>query len=234
MKNRNLPATVIFVLLFIVVASLSFGNDGTQPSSTTGGNVSMLQRIKNAYNDFKNRREQGAQGVKAEVKHAPMPVKEEPKMPIAQKAEVQKAEARKVEAPKANTAKKAMTREGKIAELTEDFASTDELFSVVQGLKAEKDKLGKVSYTFKGMKVENLSEEDMDKLLTQVKQALVKIRSDRITKQLETVKQAQRIHDMTRSAPISISTPAQPPRTPPSTPPTVNIPKAPPQLPPRR
>jgi hypothetical protein len=121
--------------------------------------------------------------------------------------------------------KKEMTKDETLAQLKKEIATSDEIFNAVQGLKSEKDSKGNIIYTLNGVTIDNLSKEDLDKLLTRVRQSLVKIRTDRIQKQLETVKRAQ--------GPRVIFAPPQPARTPPNPTPPARVPQAPPTLPKR-
>ncbi len=137
----------------------------------------------------------------------------------------------KTEPPKAlrNIEKEEMTRDEMFADLKESIEEDDEIFDMVPELKAEKDKDGKFYYTFKGIRLEKLSKEDLDKLLARVNQVLVKLRTDRIQNQLETVKRVQNIQRMSASPQVQ-----QPPRTPSQGPSAPRTPSAPPASPSRR
>jgi hypothetical protein len=108
-----------------------------------------------------------------------------------------------------------------LAELKEDLADNDEVFDAVPELKANAGHNGNVVYTYKNTALDELSKEDLAKLYSRVRQALVKIRTDRIQRQLEIVKQTERFQK-TANPPQPPRIPAAPPsapRTPPSPPP---------------
>jgi len=133
----------------------------------------------------------------------------------------QKKSARKVK-----TKASEMTKNQMLAELKEDLASTDEVFDVVQGLKVVIGTDGRAVYTYNGVALEKISKEDMAKLFGRVRQALVKIRTDRIQRQLEITKQVERLQSM--------ASPRQSPRTPSAVPSVPKVPSSPPATPERR
>ena len=184
-----------------------------------GEKVGILQRVKNAYNNFRNKQQQNPQAVSEEEPKAAASVQKAAPAP--------KAEAPKAEGLKAPVEKKEMTRDEMLADLKESLSEDDEIFDVVPELKAVKEKDGKVYYTFKGMKLEELSKEDLDKLLVRVHQTVVRMRTDRIQRQLETVRRTQNLQGLsaTPQAPPKVQ---QPPRAPsqPASPP--RLPAAPP------
>ncbi len=127
-------------------------------------------------------------------------------------------------ASKAQTPVKEVTKEEMLSELREDLADNDELFDAVPGLKASAGQNGNAVYTYKDIVLDELSKEDLTKLYSRVNQALVKIRTDRIQRQLETIRQVERFQ---RPA-----NPPQPPRipvAPPSAPRTLQSPPPAPQ-----
>ena len=107
------------------------------------------------------------------------------------------------------TAKKEMTKDEVLAQLKNDLSKNPEVLNMLPDLKAEKDKEGNLSYTFRGAGLDGLAKDDLDKLSVRVRQALVKIRTDRIQRQLDNIRQAQRLQNVT---PPSI--PATPPKVP--------------------
>lgn len=133
------------------------------------------------------------------------------------------AAAKKTEAPKARVPKKDMTREEMISELKEELKFNEELFDLFPDMKSKKGDDGNIYFTFKGIKIEDMPKEDIDNLLTKVRQALTKIRTDRIERQLEVVRRVERLN--------SAAAPLQSPRVPaapPSAPRTVSAPPSPP------
>lgn len=147
------------------------------------------------------------QGVPQKVKNAPQ------------------AAANKAEAPKARVPKKDMTREEMVLELKEELKYGEELFDLFPDMKSKKGDDGNVYFTFKGVKIEDMPKEDIDNLLTKVRQALIKIRTDRIERQLEIVRRVERLN--------SAAAPPQGPRVPAAPPSAPRAPSRPPS-PPRR
>ena len=147
------------------------------------------------------------------------------------------AAANKAEAPKARVPKKDMTRLEMILELKEELSHDEELFDLFPDIKSKKGDDGNVYFTFKGIKIEDMTKEDIDNLLTKVRQALTKIRADRIERQLEIVRRVERLNRA--AAPLqSPRVPAAPPpapravsapRSPPSAPRAVSAPPPPPR-----
>lgn len=136
------------------------------------------------------------------------------------------AAANKAEAPKARVPKKDMTREEMVLELKEELKHNEELFDLFPDMKSKKGDDGNAYFTFKGIKIEDMPKEDLDNLLTKVRQALTKIRTDRIERQLEIVRRVERLN---RAA-----APVQSPRVPvvpPSAPRAVSAPPSPPSAP---
>lgn len=122
--------------------------------------------------------------------------------------------------------KKEMTRQETMDEISKSLADNEEIFNMVPGLSSQKGEDGKVSYAFKASGLESLSKEDLDKLLVKVHQALVRIRTERIQRQIDAVRRADRYK--------AISAPPAPPSVPKGQPSTPKIPKTPPVPPARR
>ena len=148
---------------------------------------------------------------------------EAPKQPSVPKAAESKIESPKVESPQSAASKaqpkdKEMTKEEMLAELKGELADNEEVFDMIPGLKVQTAADGKFFYTFKGTKLEDLSKEDLGGLFTRARQAMVRVRTERIQRQLEMVAQTQRLQRIT-TPPQSPRTPASPP-SPPRVPPT--------------
>lgn len=213
MVNKSLIKTAVIVISLILVTGTAFSEDNKSGQAANGGNVSVLQRFKNAYSDFKARREKGIQDADKETKGIKAPAKEQPKAAVAPK----------VELPKAKIAKKDMTKEELLAELRKNVGENDDLFKMVPGLTAQKDENGNVSYLFNGRRVEDLSRDELEGLSTRVSQTLVRLRAERITRQLDTVKRAESLRRVSIPPP-----PVRTSSTPPSPPKTPSMPPAPP------
>jgi hypothetical protein len=108
----------------------------------------------------------------------------------AQKAAAAQAGPSKQAPPKAKAAKD-MTTEELAAEIADILDTDEEIGSFIPGLKKEKDNLGKTFYTYNGVKLERLDRGKLEKLFIRVRQERVRIRTERITRQLESIRQAQ-------------------------------------------
>lgn len=138
------------------------------------------------------------------------------------------SQAPKVESPQAAIQKakpgdkeREKTREEMLAELKEDVAGEDEIFTSIPELKAQAGQNGSAIYTYKNTALDELSKEDMTDLYRRVRQALTKIRADRIQKQLEMIRQVEAIQRTVKppQAPRVPAAPPSVPRTPPPPPP---------------
>ena len=121
----------------------------------------------------------------------------------------------------AKAEKKEMTKDEVLAKLKNDLSKNREVFNMLPDLNAEKDKDGNVSYTFRGVRLDDLAKEDLDNLSKRVRRILVRIRTDRIQHQLDSIRQAQRLQNVTvpyppPSVPVN---PPSPPRAPAPPPP---------------
>jgi len=190
---------IVFITIIII---LSFGLSPAYGFDGKNEKVSVLQKIKNAYNNFRNRQQQKSQVVKNEVSEEP---------PIS----------------KVQSETKEATKEEMLAELKEDLAYNDEVFDAVPELKAGTGQNGNVVYTYNNAVLDGLSKEDLAKLYSRVRQALVKIRTERIQRQLETIRQAERL-------PKTVNSPQSPPRVPAAPPSVPKAPPSPPSVPNRR
>jgi len=202
MGRRAIFLAVIIVFSFGLSAAYGAGNENEK--------VSVLQKMKNAYNDFRNRDQQKPPAVKnAAPKVSPAPVVK-PKV-------------------------KELTKEAMLTELKQDLIDNDELLEAIPELKKSAGQDGNVAYLYRDTALDQLSKEEMAKLYSRVRQSLVKVRTERIQRQLETIRQAERLQGPTRppQPPTHISTPPQPPRVP-SAPPAVPRAPTPPPAPPRR
>lgn len=117
-------------------------------------------------------------------------------------------------------APKDMTREEMISELKEELKFNEELFDLFPDIKSKKDGDGNIYFTLKEIKIEDMPKEDIDNLLIKVRQALTKIKTDRIERQLEIVRRVERLN---RAA-----SPLQSPRAPAAPPSSPSVPSAPP------
>lgn len=112
------------------------------------------------------------------------------------------------------------TKEDLLKDILDDLENQDEILEVMPAIKAQKGQDGKVLYTYNGVKLEDMSKEDLANLSGRVGQLAVKFRTERIQRQLETAKQATRVP--APRAPVMVPAVPQLPRTtatPPSSPP---------------
>ncbi|MDD5136784.1 MAG: hypothetical protein PHN63_05510 [Candidatus Omnitrophica bacterium] len=121
-------------------------------------------------------------------------------------------------------AKKPLTKEDLIERITRNLDRVDEIINFIQGLKKETDPAGKAIYTFQGTKIEDLDKDTLTRLYSRVSAEAVRIRTEKINKQLENIRRAEQLSHQVR--PI-VSTPF----TPPSLPPVVNVPPQTPSTP---
>ena len=138
----------------------------------------------------------------------------------------------KVETPKKRIAVKDMTREDMVDELKTDLADNEELFDMMPDIKAGKDDKGVNYFTINGAKIENLSDEMLKQVFTRVRQAVIKIRTDRIQQQLDMVRQAERAQRavvLPRTPYIPSVARSGPPSQPQSAPKPPSLPPAPPR-----
>jgi len=131
--------------------------------------------------------------------------------------------------------KKEMTRDEVLAVLKSDLAKSDEIFDVIPELKLVKGPQGETYYTYNGIRLEDMSKEDADKLLVRVRQNLTRLNTERIQMQLESARSAERLRAISPPrAPLVPAAIPQPPRTPPSPPSAPRVPAPPPPAPTRR
>jgi len=118
-----------------------------------------------------------------------------------------------------------------------------EVLNFVQGLSKEKDAEGNEFYTFQGIRIAGLERAVMEKLYIRVRQEAVRINTERLTKQIESINRANQLSRAAQQlpqvpgVPRVITAPPRPPALPPVVQQTPQIPKsvpAPPPAPPRR
>lgn len=134
-------------------------------------------------------------------------------------------------------AKKTYTKEEMIAHIKETLDHEEEILNFIPGLKKATTEKGESLYTFEGAKLEELNNEKFDKLFSRVNQEATRIRTDRLNRQLETIRRAQQITSAAGGPARVPAPPPQPPRvysapniphTPPSVPQPPRVPAPPP------
>jgi len=97
------------------------------------------------------------------------------------------------------------------AELSEDMARTldsyQEILSYMPGLKKEQDQNGKAVYTYQGIQLDSLDKETLEKLSGRVRNEAVRIRTDRLNRQMQMIRRAQQMSRNARTASGVPSTP---------------------------
>lgn len=132
-------------------------------------------------------------------------------------------------AEKKAAAKKELTKQELVAHLKMMLEHEDEVLSFIPELKKEKDAKGNISYLYKGKKIEDIDEKSLRGLYSRTQNELTRIRTERLNKQLESIRradQAARAAQQASRIPRVVTPPQQPPSPP-------QIPKQPPQ-PPRK
>jgi hypothetical protein len=112
--------------------------------------------------------------------------------------------------------------------ITKVLDRSDDVMDYVPGFKQEKDPEGKEYYTYKGTRLEKLEKEKLIAIYNRVRQERTRLNTERINRQLDTIRQAQQATNIANQAsriptvttPPPAPPPAQPPRTPPLPPPT--------------
>jgi hypothetical protein len=140
-----------------------------------------------------------------------------------------------VTADKKSRPAKEPTREELAESLKGMLENNGEIVNLIPELKARKDADGNVSYVYRGTSLEKLDDKTFRKLYQKTQSEAARIRTERLNRQLESIRQAQAAANAAHQAsrtPRVVTPPPQPPRVPQPPPPT-QIPKQPPQ-PPRK
>ena len=124
-----------------------------------------------------------------------------------------------------------MTKEEVVKSVKTVIDTEEGVLDTFPAVKKEKAADGTVSYTYQGVKLEELQREMLVKLLGRVRSEAVRIRTERISRQLTAIKQAENITHLAGRGPDRIR--SAPPGIPPRPPAIPQVPKAPP-APPRR
>lgn len=127
--------------------------------------------------------------------------------------------------------KKPPTKEELAVHLKMLLEHEDEVIGFVPGLKKEKDAKGAVSYLYQGVKIEDLDEKSFRTLYAKVQNELNRIRAERLSKQLEAIRQAEqsrRAADQVSRIPRIATPPPQPPQVPKQPAAATQVPKPPP------
>jgi CxxC motif-containing protein len=123
-------------------------------------------------------------------------------------------ESKKMEAPKKE--RKDMTKSELAAEISKNLDREESILNLIPGLEKKVDPNGKEYYAYQGKKLDDLDKDTLDKILGRVRNEALRIRTDKLNRQLETVRRANAM----------AATASRVPRVP--VPPTINVP---PQVP---
>lgn len=223
MRKINLTLALAVVSLF-AIASLSSAEE----------ELGLLQRLKNRFTPQKKAEE-------------PAKTKEVKLVSNVEATAKVTPEAQDREGPvKPRKTRNEMTGPELVERIRNLADQEEEVVNFTPGLKQEKGEDGNTFYTYEGVKLEDLDREKLDKILSRVQNEAVRIRTDRLNRQLESIRMAQQATENAQRAsqirPPAISAPPQqPPRIPqpPQSPPNTSQTQAPkpppvPPAPPRR
>lgn len=135
-----------------------------------------------------------------------------------------------------------ITDEDIIGRLVKAVDRREEILNFVPGLVKERGGDGKIFYSYNGVKIDELDRASLEKLYVRVRQEAVRINTERLNKQVETINRAGALSGVGRQtsqiprAPVVTSTPPRLPTVPTaqSLPQTPKGPPATPPAPPRR
>jgi hypothetical protein len=162
-------------------------------------------------------------------KISPAPVKEEvePAAPSQEKVRAQRE----------------LTKSEMVTGIKESLEDNEEMLNFVPGLKMEKSDKGEPSYKLEGIRLEDLDKDRLKSVYIKVRQQATRIRTERLNRQMETVRRSQQLTNISRQATPRVPpvpTPIPKTYTPPAVPrasnqpPQVAKPPLPPPAPPRR
>lgn len=130
----------------------------------------------------------------------------------------------KQQAPDASAAKAKGLKDATVDELAERITMTldrrKEVMQFVQGLKKETDPSGASYYTLNGTRLEKMSKDSLVALYGRIQQESTRINTERINKQLESIRRAQQATSSIANQASRTQAAAQQPRLPPSVPAT--------------
>ncbi|MFA5499960.1 MAG: hypothetical protein WC404_02655 [Candidatus Omnitrophota bacterium] len=168
--RKRLIVEFVCMSLILSVAGLGICAETAQTKAAPA-KQGWMDRMKGAINNFKNRNQKAA-----ETKAAPQAVK---------KAQpVKPAQPEPVRVPK--------TKEEMVSSIKNNVEKIDVITKMFPDLKLEKGPEGSAFCTFRGQKLEELSNEDLTKLYKTVSQIAVQYRTERMQRQLESIDQAQK------------------------------------------
>ena len=123
--------------------------------------------------------------------------------------------------------KKQLTKDDLSKHIKEVLDNRDDVLGFIRGIKKETDADGKTFYLYNGVKLEDIDKEQLQKLLNRINGEIGRINNERLTKQLETIRQADQAARVAQQASRQVNIPNPPPQ-----PPVVYVPPQPPPMPP--
>ena len=137
-----------------------------------------------------------------------------------------KAVPQKTEAAKP---KKELTKAEMVEHIKGNLDRLEEILNFIPGLTKETDPAGNMTYAYKGKSLEDLDQEELTKLYGRVSNEAVRLRTERLNRQLESIRRANEITRQVRQGIPVPQIPAPPPKspavyTPPQPPRTLPVP----------
>jgi hypothetical protein len=118
-------------------------------------------------------------------------------------------------------------------EIAKTLDGNDEAMDYIQGLKREKGPDGGNLYTYNGIGLDKMEKEKLVALLNRIHQERTRLNTERLQKQMESIRQAQQATNAASRAAAGSVRAVRPPVQPPQPAPSVQQPPRPPPQPPR-
>ncbi len=114
---------------------------------------------------------------------------------------------------------KEMSKDDLVTQIEGTINRLQDVLNYVPGLKKVTDNAGKVTYLYQDKKLQDLSKEQLIRLNSRINSEAVRIRTDRLTRQLESISRANKMaNQRAPAAPPSVYVPPRAPSAPPSQP----------------
>ena len=132
------------------------------------------------------------------------------------------------EADKSKRTRKDLTKEELIQYIKDRLDREEGVLNFVPELKKETDAAGNMYYAYQGTRLENLDKEKLDKLFLRVQNELVRIRTERLNRQLESIRRIQRLTTQQQVPRVpNVAIPPPPPQIPQNPPAAIQVPRTP-------
>ena len=150
---------------------------------------------------------------------------------VESKNNISANEVKKAETPR--KARKDMTKSELADIIVRDLDREESILNLVPGLEKKSDSEGKEYYTYNGTKLEGLDRDTLDKIYGRVRNEALRLRTDKLNRQIETVRRVNSTRVMVPQVPRTAIPPKinVPPQTPARTVQPPSRPPAPPALP---